>query len=295
VAAAVVRLPKREGPPFPSPRLLSYFGQMGAYTLLLNLLLWVGLFLLKRYTEGRGELAGYYGAAQTLAVLSYQAIIAIIFVIFPLVSRATFEGQVEAARAYVRKAMRYALVLAGAFAAVLCALPGPVLRVPYPREFGVGAGALRALALGFVAFDVLAVAGAILNGAGRTGAAIISVGVTLVVALVGNVFLLPGAADPLGMAARVTAASMVIGLLASGILLKRTFGVGLPPATLARVALALGAGMAAGAILPVGGRILTLLECGVVEVLFVGILLLTRELTRGELAGFRAILGKGRS
>ncbi|HJZ89182.1 MAG TPA: oligosaccharide flippase family protein [Polyangia bacterium] len=295
VAALVVRVPPRGGgPAFPAARLAGFFGQVGLYTLLLNLLLWVGLFLLKRYTPDQPKLPGYYAAAQTLSVLSYQAIIAVIFVIFPLISRATFEGDAERARAYVGHAMRNSLLLATLFGVTLAARPAELLRVPYPADFAAGAVCLRALGLGFVAFSMLAVAGAILNGAGKTGAALATVGGTLAVAVAANVAVVPGANDPLRAAAVATAGAMGFGLLLSALFLRRHFGSFVPLASLLRVVLAGAAGLAAGMLMPARGKLVTLLELAVVALVYVATLVITREIGRADLASVQRVM-RGRS
>jgi O-antigen/teichoic acid export membrane protein len=293
VAAAVVRIPPRgSAPAFPAARVGAFFSQVGVYTLLLNLLLWMSLLLLKHFASR--EVVGYYGAAQTLSVLSYQAIIAVIFVIFPLVSRATFEGDAERARAYVGQAMRYSLILAAAFGVVLAARPAELLRVPYPAEFAAGAGALRALGLGFVAFSTLAVAGAILNGAGRTGDALLTVGVTLVLSVVANWIIIPLSSDPLTAAALTTACAMGVGLVVSLLVLARRYGHFMSVATPLRVAVAVALGLGCGHFLPGRGKIVTLAECAVVGAVYVIALVVLRELGTADLARVRSVLGRKR-
>ncbi|HYU15298.1 MAG TPA: oligosaccharide flippase family protein, partial [Candidatus Acidoferrum sp.] len=97
---------------------------------------------------------GYYRAVQTLARLSYQAIIAGMFVVFPLISRSTFEEDREATVRYIRNTMRYSLVFASAIAVVLAANPAAILDLPFQADYAYfGAPALVALALGNVAFS----------------------------------------------------------------------------------------------------------------------------------------------
>ncbi|HET7503560.1 MAG TPA: oligosaccharide flippase family protein, partial [Kofleriaceae bacterium] len=74
---------------------------------------------------------GYYAAVQNLARLPYQAIIAATFVVFPLVSRSTFEGDKDTTRQYVHVTMRYSLIFAMALAVVMAANPTPLLDIPY--------------------------------------------------------------------------------------------------------------------------------------------------------------------
>ena len=55
---------------------------------------------------------GYYAAVQNLARLSYQAIIAATFVVFPLVSRSTFTDDRETTKRYIAVTSRYSLMFA---------------------------------------------------------------------------------------------------------------------------------------------------------------------------------------
>ena len=287
IAAIVIRPHKPTGEKFPASRLGAFFGQVGLYTLLLNLLLQVSLLMLKRYTRSHPELAGYYGAANALGQLSYTAIIAVIFVIFPLVSRATFEGDAEKARAYVRTAMRYSLMLAALFGVVLAAKPSDLIRVPYPAEFAAGGVALQALGIGFVAFSMIAVAGAILNGAGKTTPALVTVGATLALAAAANLVFVPNSDHPMQAAAWATTGAMLAGLVMVGIALLRDFGSFLPPATVVRVALAMAAGIAAGHFLPSRGKMVTLVELAIVGAIYLVMLVVTREITGADLGKIR--------
>jgi O-antigen/teichoic acid export membrane protein len=202
-----------------------YFARVAVYLILLNLIMFVDQILLKVLTAGwyrdhgadlshavdrvlpkARQLAGfavepnalsdvqvaYYRAVQNLARLSYQAIIAATFVIFPLVSKSTFDDDKDTTRRYVTVTMRYSLIFATAIAVVMAANPRPLLDIPYADDYAtLGAPALMALALGNVAFSLFAIAGTILNGAGFTRDAIIGAAVTLGLAAVGNLIAIP--------------------------------------------------------------------------------------------------------
>src|SRR5690606_5284159 len=160
---------------------------VAVYLILLNLVMFVDAFLLKRlgaerflamgFDAARAATAadaqvGYYSAVQQVARLSYQLIIAATFVIFPLISRATFAQDTATTHRYIRTPTRYSLVFATAIAVVFAANPHPILDLPFPAEYAdFGARPLILLALGNVAFSLFAIAGTILNGAGLTRAA----------------------------------------------------------------------------------------------------------------------------
>jgi stage V sporulation protein B len=239
---------------------------------------------------------GYYAAVQNLARLPYQAIIAATFVVFPLVSRSTFTEDRETTRRYVEVTTRYSLIFAMAIAVVMAANPADFLGLVYAPDYAqLGGPALGALALGNVAFSIFAIAGTILNGAGRTWPAVMTAAITLAVAAIGNYIAIPIAAehgDVLHVAALVTTGAMVIGALVSGWALHRELGAFLPLASVLRIAIATGAALAVGRVLPLHGKLMTLVEAVAVGATFLVVLVITRELGRRDLAAIQAVRKK---
>ena len=141
VASRVMRLPAG-GEPFPIRRIASFMGAVVVYTALLNLALNSDLLLLRQFAlsapgvdaTAAAAVAGNYEALRTFALLPYQALLVVTFVIFPLVSRATFAADREATRAYVSQTMRYALILAGLMGIVLAARPSALFGTIYKPE-----------------------------------------------------------------------------------------------------------------------------------------------------------------
>src|SRR6185503_18664453 len=77
----------------------------------------------------------YYAAVQNLARLSYQAIIAVTFVVFPLVSRSTFTDDRATTRRYIEVTTRYSLIFAMVIAVVMAANPEDVLGLVYAHDY----------------------------------------------------------------------------------------------------------------------------------------------------------------
>jgi hypothetical protein len=130
-------------------------------------------------------------------------------VIFPLVSKSTFDDDQETTRRYINVTMRYSLIFATAIAVVMAANPRPLLDIPYADDYAtLGAPALcrarprqrRVLAVRDRRHDP--------ERRGLHPEAIIGAAVTLAVALVGNLIAIPRCepgADLLVVAASVTA------------------------------------------------------------------------------------------
>ncbi len=237
---------------------------------------------------------GYYRAVQTLARISYQAIIAATFVIFPLVSRSTFQKDRGATTAYIQTTVRYSLIFAGAIAIVMASNPVAILGVPFQADDAAfGAPALVALALGNVAFSLFAIAGTILNGAGMTKQAIAVALITLVAAAAANLIVIPmftpGPSLLLACSA-ATSGAMVLGAAAGGFVLHRELGAFLPLASLVRVLIAAAAAAAVGRVIPSAGLILVLAEAVAVGLVFLVALVVTRELGRADLAALTRVV-----
>ena len=92
----------------------------------------------------------------------------------------------------------------------------------------------------------------------------------------------PGQQVLLG-AATVTGGAMVIGAALSGYLLHRRLGAFLPLLSVARVAIATAVAIAGGRVLPMRSPLLALAEAAIVGVVFLVVLVATRELGKRDL------------
>ena len=239
---------------------------------------------------------GYYAAVQNLARLSYQAIIAATFVVFPLVSRSTFTDDKDTTRRYIEVTVRYSLIFAAAIAVAMAANPTAVLGIVYAPDYAaIGGPALALLALGNVAFSVFAIAGTILNGAGFTLYAQITAGVTLGLAAIANFIAIPMALESghvIEVAAGVTGAAMIVGAVITGLVVKKKLGAFLPLLSLARVIVAGAIAIAVGRFVPVHGKLMALVVAALVGVVFLVVLVVTRELGTRDLEAIKAVRRK---
>jgi stage V sporulation protein B len=325
IAAVWVGLPGaiRRDDRVPISPMLRYFIGVAVYLSLFNALMFVDTWLLKRLAtdyfiansprpeawlgriaghEGSPStladvVVGYYAAVQNLARLSYQAIIAATFVVFPLVSRSTFENDSDTTRRYVRITVRYSFMFATAIAVVLAANPADILGVPYAADYAaVGGSALAILAFGNVAFAVFAIAGTILNSAGFTRPAILIAAITLAVAAIGNAVAIPiamPAGKVLETAAAVTSGAMLLGAVAAGAVIRRYMGAFLPMLSGVRLAIAAVVAIQVGHLLPLHGKLMTLVEAALVAAAFVLVLVLTREVGRQDVAALKSFRKPG--
>jgi len=288
----------------PLKPMLSYFGGVAVYLLLFNALMFVDSIILERVlsakhgSEFADKVNGYYVGAQQLARVSYQAIIAATFVVFPLVSRSTFTEDADTTKRYIEVTNRYSLMFATMLAVVFASNPESAIGLLYPAAYAPAGGpALLPLAFGNVAFAMFAIAGTILNGAGKSRAAITSAAITLALAAVGNYIAISTYADSehvLEIAATVTASAMLVGAAIAAYQLTRLFGASLPAPSIVRVAIAGGVAFAAGHFAPIHGKgkLMTLVLAAAVAVVFLVMLVATRELGARDLEAIKAVRRK---
>jgi O-antigen/teichoic acid export membrane protein len=303
VAVRVMRLPAT-GEPIPPRRIASFMGSVVGYTVLLNLALNSDVLLLGRVAQwvpavdatAAAAMVGNYEALRTFALLPYQALLVVTFVIFPLVSRATFAADREATRAYVSQTMRYALILAGVMGIVLAARPSALFGTIYKPEYRAGADALPILATGQCCLALLSVACSILNASGRAWTSLGLMGMTLVIGAAGIVLGVPGAEPGAPMLVRTAIATAVAtgsGLVAAMIVLRTRLG-GMPPlTTVARVGAALAAAVIVARLVPGQGKIVGFAVMALVAVTYVAVLVVTREFGPEDRAKFARVLRRG--
>ena len=295
------------GPGVSAKQYAFFAGPLFLYHLLLNGAMTSDLILLSRFAslaaEASGQSAaaaevtanaqaGYYTAAQTFALIPYQAILSVGFVLFPLVSRSTFEQDHEATRAYIRGALRFSVLLVVGGAAVFASRPQAVIGLVFRPEYRVAGDALMILAGGFVAFSLFVICCTILNGAGRAWDATIAALVTFLAVIGANVALAPGKLGVEGLVATASATTtgMTLGALIGGAAVFRRFRAFVPAATVLRVAAAAAGAIMVGRLIPDLGKLVTLAAAFGVLGVYVVILVVLGELRRADLAVVRKIV-----
>jgi O-antigen/teichoic acid export membrane protein len=298
IASRVMRLPAG-GERFSVRGLAGFMGPVVVYTALLNCVLNFDVHLLRLFALKAGAdplsaaaLTGNYDALRTIALLPYQALLVVTFVIFPLVSRATFAADREATRAYVSQTMRYALILAGAMGIVLAARPSALFDTVYTSGFRLGAAALPILAAAECCLALLSVACSILNASGRAVASLAIMGVTAALMSGGIAIFVPSAsvgAPMLVAAATATAVATAAGLVVALVVLRTRLG-GMPPvATVARVGLALAGALLAARLVPGHGKIVGFAVMALTGITYVAVLVVTREFGPEDRAKFAKV------
>jgi O-antigen/teichoic acid export membrane protein len=291
---------------------LAFFAAIALYQLALNGLLQLDVEILKSRVAAlaiaagedaitaasRASLeAGLYRAAQSIAFVPYQLIIAVTLVLFPTVARARTLGDDEGARAAIRGAMRFSLIALVLVAAPVAGGGDAAIRVLLDARYAPGGDALTVLALGQIAFTLFTVAATAISGDGSpfvvAASAAIGLAVMVALAIVGI------AAVGVDGSARVAcataaAAGCVVALALVLVLVARRFGAGaIPFASLLRASTAGGAGFVAAHVVPHGSRITGLAALAAGALASLAVLAVSRELGAEDVAWVRRVMRRG--
>ena len=260
--------------------------------LVINGLQKADIILVKALSAGGVEVAsqnaGYYGAAVNVANITYQIIISVTFVIFPLISEASFREERQRTAGYISTTLRYTLMIMVGTATVFSANSARILGIIYPPGYQSGATALSIIAYGALFYGLLYVMVTIISASGRP---LVSLGISGA-ALLANVALNYGLIPWKGLSGAATGATaaMLLGVVIAGSFLRVKYGTLLPAASILRILLSAAVVYGLSLILPHGSKIIGLAELSAVSILFVVCLLVTGELGRAEVLALRKIV-----
>lgn len=233
------------------------------------------------------EWVGRYSAAQKFAFVPYQLILSLTFVVFPLVSKATWAGDERSARRVVTSALRFSMLAAFSVAAPIAGAAKGIVGLAYPEAFSSASAALEVLALGVAAFSLFVVSAAILNGAGSpvrsallalAGCGLVAVFVPAAVRFEGA-----GSATLLSRVAMVTSFGMFVVSGAALWLVRVRFGGAVTWLTAMRTAVASAVAFLAARLVPNGDAWWGLLSLALGFVSYLFTLFVLRETSKAEI------------
>jgi O-antigen/teichoic acid export membrane protein len=286
--------------------ILSFAFHAMLYTLVFNLIFKLDILLIKpvlqTYTSATSADTGIglYGMAVNLSRLPWQATIAVTFVIFPILSEATFGKDLEKARIYISQSLRYLGILIGGASAVLMAYPeGVTLFLPKGYQFV--ADLLIWLAPAYFCFSLFNLVNTILISANYPNKALIIGVATTIIASLLYYFWMPmglGTLDPtqtttliLTRGAQATFIAFAFGLSFGVFELIRIFGKQiLAIGSVLRVIGVLGSFALIGVFMPLFGKILSLVILGGLGILYFVLLALLGEFNAEDRARFQRII-----
>ena len=295
VAAAWIRPPHDRGArSVGAGALLSFQGKVMLATLATYYLTTVDLLAVKAFASAdpivADRLAGYFTAGQRLAQIPMTLVVALVYVMFPLIAKHAGAADPAAATRVLKLGMRTMLLLLVPATVILASTAEESLLLVFPSiaramaETGDTASVVswpfQILVLAYVLYSFLLTATTLITADGKPGTALAIVAVTLVLA---RLFTWQGALalGPAGAAVGIGAAWLV-GCVACAVVLLRRYGTLVPAASVIRIAFCAALVWAASAAVPAQGLMLLAKDVALVTV-FVLAGLATREISTAEL------------
>jgi len=259
------------------------------FAFLSNLLLNADILIVKSMSDIASEV-GVYSAALQIARLPYVAVISVTFVLFPIISKATWSEDMATARNYIFTASRYSIIIVGLLAITLAACSEDVLRLVFPPLFVAGRYQLSFLAMAYMEFSVLAIFTTVITASGRPQASTVLISLTL---LASGVFTWLGMNQfgTNGAAAGVLLA-MGLGAVSATVYLHRWIKAKFPVKTFVRILLVGATIFAASMLWHPDNKILIVAKGITIFSIYVALLFVTKEFTRSDFAKFSKVFAR---
>lgn len=293
--AAIVAGKREPGRDVRARGLLGFQSYLLLFTLAMNLLQKTDLILVKALSSAdvtvASENAAYYGAAVNVANITYQVIISATFVVFPLVSQATFVKDREKTQKYVTSTLRYTLIVMALVATLFSANARGVLSLVYPQNYQAGSAALSIVAYGMLLFGLLYVVTTIISASGRPAVSLLIGLLTLGLSAALNVLLIPSYG--LAGAAAGTTASMLAGAAAGCVYLRLKCGALMSAGSAVRITASAAVVYAISLQFSPSSKLMIVAQLAALTFVYLAALVATGEIGRKDLTMLQRVL-KGR-
>lgn len=262
------------------------------FVLVLNLIQKADLILVKALSSPdaitASENVAYYSAAINIANLTYQIVVSITFVMFPLISASTFADDRERTSAYVANTLRYVLMIMAVVATLFSANATSVLSVLYPADYRAATGVLTVVAFGMLFFGMFYVMTAIISASGRPVVSLLIGVLTLAVVAGLNAALISKyGLDGAGIG--TTVAMFVGACVCAGYLIVR-FQAFLPWRSALRITACSALVYALSLSFAPHSKVLILVKLAALGLIYLVALVVTRELGREDLASLKRVV-----
>ncbi len=284
---------------------LAFVAPLLAGQIALNMLFQSDLTLLGRFAADAAvlsdldvkqadTLAGAYRNAQLYCFLPYQLLLSITFVLFPLLAGAQRDGDREAVALYVRTGLRLALIIAGLLVSVTAGLPAPLLNLVFGADSAaLAADAMTLMSLGLGSFAVFGILVTVLTSLKRERLSALLTWGALGLVVVLCFALVRGQPFGPGMLLRTaiaTGSGLVTATIMAAVAVRQTAGALVGGATLLRVLIALAVAAGLARWLPMPSKLMTLVYAAAVGVVYLLMLVITRELNGDDAAMLRRLI-----
>jgi O-antigen/teichoic acid export membrane protein len=198
---------------FQSNRIIKFAIPLTVFSLITNLLVFIDLFAVKILSPVAiaSIQTGYYTAASNIARIPYYLLNALYFVLFPLISKSTFNQDTEQTERYINKSLRYILMFLVPVVFLVSSTSKELISLLYSSKYLAGGPALSILVFGLGFFTLFMILTAIISGSGKPKVAMLVSIFIVMIDIALNIALIPR--YQLVGAAFATVSAMLIGLV----------------------------------------------------------------------------------
>jgi stage V sporulation protein B len=175
---------------YPHKQIIFYSIPLIIFAALATMQLSIDLFTLKAL-KADAKIAGFYTAAQNIALIPYMGMAAIGQVLFPSVSHFLGTGKVEETRHVIGQSLRYLLLLLLPITTLLVATAHDLISLLFGVKYLPATTALRILLVSYAFLTIFAMLANVLNGAGKAKLSMIIAGSGVIVGFISCLLLIP--------------------------------------------------------------------------------------------------------
>jgi stage V sporulation protein B len=260
------------------------------FAAMLFLIMSIDLFAVKAIGEGDVD-TGYYTSATTIARVPYFIFTGLALALLPSISRSTSINDLKLTARYISQSMRYMLMLLIPGVLIVSATSTDLISLVYSSKYIEAASPLSVLVFGLASLTVFLVLAHIIMGSGKPNV-VFGIALPLVamdIAL--NIIFIPRY-GLLG-AAWATTITSIIGMTTAAIYVFRRFKALVSARSVIKICLASLAIYAIALQVSLSPFFLPLIYVGLFAI-YLGLLLLMKELSRGDVETFKRIVPLGR-
>lgn len=273
------RLPKQSAE-ISKPELLHFIVPNILYSIGMNLFFYVDLWAVKYYMSG--AVVGFYNAASTIGRIPYSFAIALAGALLPSLAFAVAQSQKRESEHIIRQALRLTLLTVLPLLALVSSSATPIATMFFGEAYAGAGGILRVLMAGLSIYAIFMVVNTIAMAKGGMKMCTIIVFALLPLDVLLNWYCVPrwGAAG----AAAATTATMLTGVIANSLYVKRIFNAFINLRSLVRILFAATTVFALSHFIPTNNAWELLAKLAVLMIFYILLLRVFGEVDQNDIA-----------
>lgn len=271
---------------FSIKKLITFQVGIVIFTLIITLLLQTDLILVKKFTNDFST--GIYAAALQISRVPYQIITGLIFIIFPLISEATFKKDTEKVKSYIHKTLHYTFIIVNLLVILFASTSKGTILLLYTEKYIQSASILSIYMFNILFFCLMLIMTTIISGSGKPYLSCSIAFTTLLLSIVLNYYSIP--IYGINGAAIATTIAMFAGmLLATGVIILK-FKCFLSPISLLKICLISCIIYFISLMIPTSTSLFVIIKFIVLSMAYFRLLFLLKEITSEDIKRIKMII-----